>query len=141
MTGHGFVALAAMKDEKSALAVFQRMDDNGGGVITLVEFCEFIKAAEVAAGTAMGKSLAEDEPGGKPKGAAAKKMGGMLIKANKAGVLEKIADGMEGGGMGGGEGGDLALFTACFEPYTHKTDEAAKLRKKEFRAADRKRCH
>jgi len=45
VTGHGFVALVAMTDAETAKKVFGDMDDNGGGVITLVEFCEFIKAA------------------------------------------------------------------------------------------------
>ena len=122
---HGFVALKTMTDEAKALEVFESMDDNAGGVVTLVEFCEFLKAAEVAAGTELGKLLDEDEEGGvgkkweapkgeeakvkgnvtetvagkeiKAKGAAAKKMGGMLLKANKAGVLEKLADDMEAG--------------------------------------------
>ena len=64
VTGHGFVALSAMTDEASALEVFKSMDDNGGGIITLVEFCEYIKNAEIAAGTEIGLSLAEDEEGG-----------------------------------------------------------------------------
>jgi len=64
VTGHGFVALAAMTDEESAMKTFGEMDDNGGGIITLVEFCEFIKNAEIKAGTEMGQLLAEDETGG-----------------------------------------------------------------------------
>jgi hypothetical protein len=58
------VALAAMTDEASAMTVFMAMDDNGGGIITLVEFCEYIKTAEINAGTAIGLSLNEDEEGG-----------------------------------------------------------------------------
>ena len=43
---------------------FKKMDDNGGGIVLLDEWCWFIKQAEVAAGTDIGKLLALDEAGG-----------------------------------------------------------------------------
>jgi len=61
---YGFVALDSVKDKKSAEEVFGKIDDNGGGIVLLDEWCEFIKAAEIAAGTELGKTLAEDEEGG-----------------------------------------------------------------------------
>ena len=59
--GHGFVALAAAKDKASAAKLFKAIDGNGGGVVLLDEWCSYIKAAEVAQGTALGKLLALDE--------------------------------------------------------------------------------
>ena len=64
MTGHGFVGLRKAVDGKSAKAVFDKIDENGGGVVMLDEWCDYIKAAEVAAGTALGELLDEDEAGG-----------------------------------------------------------------------------
>mmetsp|Transcript_12756 Transcript_12756/g.25927 ORF Transcript_12756/g.25927 Transcript_12756/m.25927 type:complete len:231 (-) Transcript_12756:343-1035(-) len=64
ITKYGFVALTGMGDEVAATGVFNSMDDNGGGVVLLEEFCTFIKATEMKAGTEMGALLAADEAGG-----------------------------------------------------------------------------
>jgi hypothetical protein len=53
-----------MAKKADAKAVFQAMDDNGGGIVLLDEWCEFLKQAEIKAGTDLGKILAEDEAGG-----------------------------------------------------------------------------
>jgi hypothetical protein len=58
---YGFVCFASLETDAEATAVFNQMDDNGGGVVLLVEFCDFIKAAEIAAGTPLGNTLDEDE--------------------------------------------------------------------------------
>jgi hypothetical protein len=64
VTSYGFKALEGLTKKSEAKAAFEKMDDNGGGIVLLDEWCEFIKAAEIKAGTALGKSLAEDEEGG-----------------------------------------------------------------------------
>lgn len=64
VTTYGFKALENISKKKEAEKAFEKMDDNGGGIVLLDEWCEFIKAAEIEAGTALGKCLAEDEEGG-----------------------------------------------------------------------------
>jgi len=59
---HGFAALAGITDKESAAAAFAKMDVNGGGIVLLAEWCAFIKAGEVAAGTPVGKLLSLEEP-------------------------------------------------------------------------------
>jgi hypothetical protein len=64
VASHGLVALAHLANDKLAEAAFRAMDGNGGGVVLLGEFCDYVKAAEVAAHTCVGRDLAEDEHGG-----------------------------------------------------------------------------
>jgi len=59
--GFGFVAFSNIKSKAAATEVFNTMDDNGGGIILLDEWSEFIKTSEVAAGTTLGQLLASDE--------------------------------------------------------------------------------
>ena len=47
--------------KQKAKEAFEYMDDNGGGVILLNEWCAFIKHAEIRAGTYIGELLAMDE--------------------------------------------------------------------------------
>mmetsp|Transcript_18798 Transcript_18798/g.25878 ORF Transcript_18798/g.25878 Transcript_18798/m.25878 type:complete len:287 (-) Transcript_18798:216-1076(-) len=54
---HGFVGLANVSNDDEAKATFQVIDDNGGGKLHLVEWCEFIKKAEIEAKTKMGTLL------------------------------------------------------------------------------------
>ncbi len=61
---HGFVALAAISTKKEASEAFAKIDDNGGGVVLLDEWCFFLKAAEVEAKTPVGALLDMDEAGG-----------------------------------------------------------------------------
>jgi len=61
---YGFVALEDINDKKAAKALFASMDDNGGGMVLLDEWCYFLKQAEVKANTTVGQLLALDEPGG-----------------------------------------------------------------------------
>ena len=62
--GYGFVAFDSIADKKEAAAAFKKIDDNGGGIVLLDEWCEFIKAGEVAAKTPIGELLNMDEAGG-----------------------------------------------------------------------------
>jgi hypothetical protein len=55
---------SASASDRKALAVFELMDGNGGGVVLLDEFCAFIKTSEMQAGTEMGLLLGADEEGG-----------------------------------------------------------------------------
>jgi hypothetical protein len=64
IVNYGFVAFKKMEKKADAKKVFQAMDDNGGGIVLLDEWCEFLKQAEIKAGTELGKILAEDEVGG-----------------------------------------------------------------------------
>ena len=66
---HGFIALASIGTSEQAKEAFSKMDDNGGGVVLLDEWCFFLKAAEVAAGTPVGNLLNLDEAGGVGKDA------------------------------------------------------------------------
>ena len=58
---YGFLALAEVKDDAGAEAVFSKMDDNGGGIVLLDEWCEFLKKVEAEAGTPLGHLLCEAE--------------------------------------------------------------------------------
>ena len=58
---HGFKALGALNNDADAAAAFKAMDDNGGGVVLMDEWCEWLKAAEIKAGTLLGATLAADE--------------------------------------------------------------------------------
>jgi hypothetical protein len=65
VANHGFVALQNIGPKKEAKALFTaKIDDNGGGIVLLDEWCEFIKKAEVEAGTPVGLLLNADEEGG-----------------------------------------------------------------------------
>jgi hypothetical protein len=67
VTNHGFVALDNLRDlpRKELKAIFmEKIDNNGGGIVLLDEWCEWIKRAEVKAGTLVGKLLDADEAGG-----------------------------------------------------------------------------
>lgn len=44
---YGFLALQGLATKKDAKALFAKIDDNGGGVILLEEWCEYIKFVEV----------------------------------------------------------------------------------------------
>lgn len=58
---YGFVGLGAMTDDETATSAFKLIDENGGGVITLSEWCSFIKECEIEAGTSMGRLLSAEE--------------------------------------------------------------------------------
>jgi len=58
---HGFVVLAAVTTKEQAKEVFGIIDDNGGGVVLLDEWCSFIKKGEISAGTAVGSLLCMEE--------------------------------------------------------------------------------
>ena len=85
ISDYGFVALQGIDSKKKATEVFNtQIDDNGGGIVLLDEWCEFIKGAEVKAKTHVGKLLSADESGG---------VGKNYKLAGKAKVLGKGAKG------------------------------------------------
>ncbi len=53
----GFVALARVKSEESALAAFNVMDADGQGVVRFIEFCDWIRDAEISNSTSLGRLL------------------------------------------------------------------------------------
>ncbi len=63
---HGFVALRGIVTLDDAYEVFTMIDDNGGGMILLDEWCAFLKNCEVAAQTPVGRLLSEKKGGGEP---------------------------------------------------------------------------
>ena len=119
LKGYGFVCFEGLKKDKDADAAFKRMDDNGGGIVLLIEFCDFVKAAEIEAGSELGALLAADE----------------AAPASDAG---KGGSGASNGGVPGeiGPSQELKDFKECFRPYCAESDAAKALRKKGFRAAD-----
>ena len=82
----GFVALEGLESDAEAEKVFKTIDKNGGGAVILDEFCTFLKDAEVAADTALGILLNEDEAS-KPPAA-----GGEAAAAGGAGGGPQVAD-------------------------------------------------
>eukprot|EP00750_Incisomonas_marina_P000093 INCI1009.1.p2 GENE.INCI1009.1~~INCI1009.1.p2 ORF type:complete len:279 (+),score=47.91 INCI1009.1:1-837(+) len=63
-SGYGFVALAKVADEStedSPESVFKEMDADGKGMVLLNEWCKWLEAAEIAAGTLAGKMLASGD--------------------------------------------------------------------------------
>jgi hypothetical protein len=66
VTRHGFVRLAALADvsKKEAKEVFAtQIDDNGGGIVLLDEWCEWLKKGEIDANTPIGLLLNASEGG------------------------------------------------------------------------------
>ena len=61
--GYDFVCLDGVENDEQAKEMFGKIDENGGGIVLLIEFCDYIKATEIAAGTQKGKLLnAEETP-------------------------------------------------------------------------------
>ena len=130
---HGFIALSSVKDDKSADAIFKKIDGNGGGVIMLEEWCDFLKAAEIEAGTTLGKTLAEDESaeesaakkGGKGGAAAAKggkaKGGGGGGGGAAAAPGKALSSGLK---VGKGASQELYKFIDVFQPLAEKGQDA-----------------
>jgi hypothetical protein len=62
---HGFVALAEGAGEDVSYdslgdmfdRVVDRLDDNGGGMVLILEWCDYLKESEIAAGTLMGSLI------------------------------------------------------------------------------------
>ena len=143
---HGFIALQALDsiDKEAAKSIFEEeIDDNGGGIVLLDEWCEFIKKAEVDAGTPIGELLSADEDGG---------MGGdkYALAAAKQAFKKKKRDekpprlhaevnsfGLAvGRGKKWGASKEFFDFQAVFEPLCAETPEAEEMRKEGFIAAD-----
>ena len=67
---YGFVAFEGIREfsKKKAQKIFEEIDDNGGGVILLNEWCSYLKAKEIKAGTELGKILDEEQPSPNERG-------------------------------------------------------------------------
>jgi hypothetical protein len=57
VTDHGFVALQGIASNDEAADVFKMMDDNGGGIVLLDEWCKFLKDCEIIMDTPLGRLL------------------------------------------------------------------------------------
>ena len=133
VTGYGFVAFQSLSDDESAKAVFAKMDDNGGGVVILEEFCTFLKNAEVTADTEMGRTLAEDEDGG---GGAEGSGDGASAEAGAKKKSEPVASFSFGLSVGKSVSKELLNFFECIAPLAEESESAEATRKEEFKAAD-----
>ena len=134
VTGYGFVAFQSLSDDESAKAVFAKMDDNGGGVVILEEFCTFLKNAEVSADTEMGRTLAEDEEGG--GGAEGAAGDGASAEGGKKKKSEPVASFSFGLAVGKSVSKELLNFFECIAPLAEESESAEATRKEEFKAAD-----
>jgi len=139
---HGFIAMADLKGDEDAKAVFSKIDDNGGGIILFEEWCTYLKNAEIAAGTKLGLTLNEDEPGGAKggaaKGGAAAAGGGAEAAAGAAFENTATPNSFGLAVMKGKKGASQEFFDfeAAFEGLCAETPEGDALRKEGFIAAD-----
>lgn len=101
MTEHGFVALQGLASKQDATALFEAMDGNGGGVVLLDEWCGYLKAAEVAAHTAVGQLLSADEAGG----------------VGKLQALPTLVGAAGAAGAAGSGGSGAAVLPPGFKPW------------------------
>jgi hypothetical protein len=146
VTNHGFVALDNLREisRKEAKVIFnEKIDDNGGGIVLLDEWCEFIKKAEVDAGTPIGELLSADEDGGvggdKYALAAAKQAFKKKKRDEKPPRLHAEVNSFGlavGRGKKWGASKEFFDFQAVFEPLCAETPEAEEMRKEGFIAAD-----
>jgi len=58
LSSFGFAALQGLATKKDAKALFNRIDVDGSGFVTLEDWCEFIKYMEVPGSTVLGQMLA-----------------------------------------------------------------------------------
>jgi hypothetical protein len=163
VTNHGFVALkdlGSMTKDELKVIFLEQIDDNGGGIVLLDEWCEWLKAAEVKAGTAVGELLNADEEGGigenyQPAGPAQVLGNGTKGKlpvptsspkkpraARKEEPPPKLEAAPNSFGLAVAKGKkwgatkDLFMFMSVFEPLTAETPDGDELRKAGFIAAD-----
>ena len=133
---HGFVAFQNIPDKKAAKEVFGKMDDNGGGIVLLDEWCTFIKNAEIEANTEAGALLTEEGEYDEAKAAAIKAKAKAPKAKTKAKSVETNSIGLTVGTGKNGASQDYFDFAKCFEPYCAKTPEAEKLREEGMVEAD-----
>eukprot|EP00613_Pedinella_sp_CCMP2098_P047261 CAMPEP_0171835758 /NCGR_PEP_ID=MMETSP0992-20121227/11173_1 /TAXON_ID=483369 /ORGANISM="non described non described, Strain CCMP2098" /LENGTH=581 /DNA_ID=CAMNT_0012451641 /DNA_START=47 /DNA_END=1792 /DNA_ORIENTATION=- len=136
---HGFIGLASIKDAASAKLVFEAMDDNGGGVLMLDEWCDYLKKKEIEAGTKLGETLNEEEVGGAAAGGgggggAAAESGSSSKKGKAAQRPTKVYS--SGLIVGADASKELFDFMDLFHPMAEKSPEAEKLREEGFVTAD-----
>ena len=137
VNNHGFLALKGISTKEQAVHIFTSIDDNGGGIIMLDEWCVFIKNAEVQAKTPVGKLLSAEES----VSSANERQTQAQAKAAKDSKpppkrAEKNSFGFTVGKGKAGASKDYHNFAACFEPMCAETPEGKKLRDEGFLAAD-----
>ena len=123
VTEHGLVCFKDIKNDDEARAVFAEMDDNGGGIVLLDEWCDYIKEKEVQAGTQVGKLLDADEaaptpppePEKKRKEDSAKRADAAAVDKDKGSAAAEEPDEPEEEEVAEVEAGDLYDFIECFK--------------------------
>ena len=152
VTGYGFLGLSEDKltNETTAMAVFNKIDDNGGGIVLMEEWAEYIKNCELEAGTELGVCLGAEMgvAGGtsaKAANAEALRQKEKVAKAKADATLQQIKDDREAKkdaatapaplfrgdsffeGGGGGGGGGAATEEAKGDKGDGEEDEGVSL--------------
>jgi hypothetical protein len=136
---YGFVATQdlAGKSKRGATSIFQKMDDNGGGIVLLEEFATYVKAREIEEDTTLGKCLNEEQAPPTPEELEAKRL---EQEAKDAAAREKrdkvILQTSFGLKLCRGVSKELRQFIEVFAPMAEKTEEAEEARKEGFVLAD-----
>jgi len=147
---HGFAALEGIGDldEDMAKILFEEMDDNGGGMVLLSEWCEYLTKKEVERGTPMGDMLTArfEVQAKKPRArrqstivdaahpSEFSKLSARSIRTTD--LTDKPVIVAEAYQPGISSSKDLIDFVRIFAPYAEKNDEAMKMRRKGYSVAD-----
>ena len=110
------------------------MDDNGGGIVLLEEWCTYLKNAEIEEDTEIGQLLSAEAEFDPLKAAALKAAAEApepelpFAEPNAFGM--RISKGKKGASK------EFFKFAECFEPYTAETEEGEKMREEGMVDAD-----
>ena len=156
----GFVGLDSIcgKDIEAARKIFKMMDKDGGGMVLLSEWCNYLKEEEVKAGTSLGKLLdlklsvsstpktvmKKRNVKGSRKSLTSPTVPSSSLKKKKkkkipapqdkgAGIAPNVTGAYSAGATASPE---LIDFICAFQPYAEKTPSGKKLRQTGFSKAD-----
>ena len=135
----GFVAFRGIYDmkKKQAKEIFAAIDDNGGGIFLLDEFCTYIKEKEIAEDTTLGKCLNEEAPA--PDREKLEAMQKEAEEKEAARIRKRDTPIMTtsfGLSICRGASKELLQFIEVFAPMAEKTEEAEEAREEGFVLAD-----
>eukprot|EP00978_Attheya_sp_CCMP212_P030753 scaffold114210_cov55-Attheya_sp.AAC.6 len=139
LADHNLVGLKESSDPKAA---FKAMDEDGGGMVLLGEWCHYLIEKEIEADTLLGqflKSSTEAKAETNKKGGNLKKSSPKKKKEEERVTAIKPNCRFTGAvkiELGKGVSGDAEDFVNCFRGMAQKTDEGKKLRKSEWSHAD-----
>jgi Ca2+-binding EF-hand superfamily protein len=163
--GSSFVGLQAIKTEEDAMALFNKIDDNGGGMILFSEWSQYLKKEEIKYRTPMGKLLkAQFEPLPRFSDAGSVASKNTLVSRatqystassvltplktrnqnaryspkSKIGSPPRFSPTKVSGVYTPGKSSsqDLLAFITVFQPFAEKSTDGLKLRKTYFNNAD-----